>query len=225
MGLRPSAKYETTWERVAKAVRDHVHGSRQYETFQSLTAILLLTYALRNADCHAKNLALLYTSQTDAYLAPAYDFLTTSVYGGYQNNPPGISFMGKKTWLPGKNLLTFITSTFGIPQREQKEIVERISDVVSDTAPLVREMMGKHPGFTDTGKRMLATWSEGIIRLRERRIFGLPAWSSPEAFHGMSDPSPLESPVTVLGRSQLLANRSRRRGKPKGNRHKPKSPA
>lgn len=30
--------------------------------------------------------------------------LTTSVYAGYQNNPPGISFMGKKTWAPGKTL-------------------------------------------------------------------------------------------------------------------------
>ena len=78
-------------------------GGNQRETFQKLSTILLLTYALRNADCHSKNLALLYTSRTDARLAPAYDFFTTSVYEGYQNNPPGISFMARKTWLPGKN--------------------------------------------------------------------------------------------------------------------------
>ena len=47
-GLRPAQKYETTWERIARAVRDHVPGNRQYETFQRLAAILLLTYALRN---------------------------------------------------------------------------------------------------------------------------------------------------------------------------------
>ena len=130
-----SAKYETTWERIAKAVRTYVQGAYQYETFQKLAAILLLTYALRNADCHSKNLALLYTSRSDARLAPAYDFFTTSVYPGYQHNPPGISFMGKKTWLPGKTLGQFITSNFGIPQREQKQIVERISDAVADVAP------------------------------------------------------------------------------------------
>ena len=128
----------------------------QRETFQKLTTILLLTYALRNADCHSKNLALLYTSRTDARLAPAYDFFTTSVYEGYQNNPPGISFMGRKTWLPGKTLGTFITSTFGISQREQKEILERISDAVADTAPAVREGMKSLAGFKNTGKRMLA---------------------------------------------------------------------
>jgi hypothetical protein len=27
LGLRPQNKYETTWERIAKAVRDHVNGS------------------------------------------------------------------------------------------------------------------------------------------------------------------------------------------------------
>ncbi len=215
LGLRPSAKYETTWERIAKAVRDHVPGGKQYETFQTMAAILLLTYALRNADCHSKNLALLYTSPTDARLSPAYDFLTTSVYAGYQHNPPGISFMGKKTWLPGKNLVKFITSTFGVPQREQKEMVERISDAVADTAPAVREMTNQLPGFRDIGKRMLATWSEGIQLLREPRVYAMSPWKSSEAFEGISDPPKLENPRTVIGRSPLLANRTRRPKKAK----------
>jgi hypothetical protein len=115
LGLRPAQKYETTWERIAKAVRAHVPGRDHYETFQKLTAMLLLTYALRNADCHAKNIALLYTSRDDASLAPAYDFFTTSVYAGYQHNPPGIGLMGKKTWLPGKTLARFITANLRHP--------------------------------------------------------------------------------------------------------------
>jgi serine/threonine-protein kinase HipA len=99
LGLRPEHKYETTWERIAKAVRDHVDGRYQHETFQKLAAILLMTYAMRNSDCHSKNLALLYTSREDARLAPVYDFFTTSVYTGYRDNPPGIMFGGRKTWL------------------------------------------------------------------------------------------------------------------------------
>lgn len=210
LGLRPSAKYETTWERIAKAVRDHVPGTRQYETFQTMASILLLTYALRNADCHSKNLALLYASPADARLSPAYDFLTTSVYAGYQHNPPGISFMGKKTWLPGKNLVKFIASTFGIPQREQKEMVERISDAISETAPAVREMMNLLPGFRDIGKRMLATWGEGIQLLRERRVYAMSEWQANQAFQGISDPPNLENLRTVVGRSPLMANPTRR---------------
>jgi len=210
LGLRPSAKYETTWERIAKAVRTYVQGEYQYETFQKLTAILLLTYALRNADCHSKNVALLYTSRTDARLAPAYDFLTTSVYAGYQKNPPGISFGGRKTWLPGKTLGKFVTANFGISQREQKQIVERISDAAADVAPAVRELMKSLPGFKDTGKRMLATWNEGIRILRDTRMYALTPWKSSQAFEGISDPPKLKSPRKVIGRSELLANRSHR---------------
>jgi serine/threonine-protein kinase HipA len=213
LGLRPAQKYETTWERIAKAVRAHVPGRDHYETFQRLTAMLLMTYALRNADCDSKNLALLYTSRNDARLAPAYDFFTTSVYTGYRDNPPGISIMGKKTWLPGKTLARFIAANFNISEREQKEIVERISDAVADTAPAVREMMDGLPGFRDTGKRMLAAWSEGVSLLREPRMYALSPWKSSKAFEGISDPPKLENPRTVVGRSELLAGRGRRKTK------------
>jgi serine/threonine-protein kinase HipA len=213
LGLRPAQKYETTWERIAKAVRAHVPGGDHYETFRKLTVMLLLTYALRNADCHAKNVALVYTSRADASLAPAYDFFTTSVYAGYQHNPPGISVMGKKTWLPGKTLARFVTANFGIPEKEQKEMVERISDAVSDTAPAVREAMDGLAGFRDTGKRMLVAWSEGVNHLRDSRMYGLTTWKSSPAFEGISDSPKLENPRTVTGRSELLGGRRNRNAK------------
>lgn len=213
LGLPPAKKYDTTWERIARAVRNFVPGPDQYETFQKLATVLLLTYALRNADCHSKNLALLYTSRTDARLSPVYDFFTTSVYANYQNNPPGIGFMGRKTWMPGKTLATFIASTFGIPQREQKEIVERISDAISDTAPAVRGWMNGLPGFKDTGKRMLATWSDGVNVLRHGRMYGLSPWKASKAFKGVSDAPKLKSMRRVIGRSELLAGRGKAKSK------------
>lgn len=209
LGLRPAQKYETTWERIARAVRDHVAGNRQYETFQHLAAILLLTYALRNADCHAKNIALLYTSRADVHLSPAYDFLTTSVYAGYQLNPPGISFGGKKTWTPGKNLSKFIAAMFGIALREQSEFVERISDSVADVVPLVRNKMSDLPEFKDTGKRMLLAWQEGVSGLRDRRMYSVEDSPAGKVFDGLSDLPRLESPRSVVGRSPLLGGRSR----------------
>jgi serine/threonine-protein kinase HipA len=210
LGLKPQNKYETTWERIARAVRMYVDGKEHYETFQKLATILLLTYALRNADCHAKNLALLYTSRSDARLAPVYDFFTTPVYAGYQHNPPGVSFMGRNTWLPGKTLAKFIAATFAISEREQKQIVERISDGISDTAPAVRETMDRIAGFRDTGKRMLAAWNEGVRQLREPRMYALGPWKTSEAFEGISDSPKLENPSRVIGRSELLAGRERR---------------
>ena len=78
--------------------------------------------------------------------------------------------------MPGKNLAHFILSYFGIPAREQKETMEKISDAVSEVAPVVRDMMDRIPEFKDTGKRMLSAWREGIDTLRGKRMYGLPPW-------------------------------------------------
>ena len=208
LGLRPAAKYETTWERVARAVRDHVPGATRLETFRQLATTLLLTYALRNADCHAKNLALLYTSRADVHLSPAYDMITTVAYPGYQQNPPGISFMGKKTWSPGKSLGKFIAATFGVSVKAQVEIVEAISDAVSDIAPRVREAMTRYAAFEDIGKRMLLAWNEGVTGLRGKRVYSLQEWNPSSAFEGFSDPTPHSNEKAVIGRSEGLARRS-----------------
>lgn len=207
LGLRPAAKYDTTWERIAKAVRDHVPGPQRLETFRQLATTLLLTYALRNADCHAKNLALLYTSRADVHLSPAYDMLTTSVYAGFQHNPPGIEFMGKKTWLPGKNLQKFIAATFGIQPKEQLHMIQAISDAVADVGREVRQAMTEHPGFEEVGKRMLLAWAEGVQGLRDERVYGVGNWTASAAFEGLSAPPKLVAETNKIGRSPLLGER------------------
>ena len=207
LGLRPAAKYDTTWERIAKAVRDHVPGTQRLDTYRQLATTLLLTYALRNADCHAKNLALLYTSRADVQLSPAYDMLTTSVYAGFQHSPPGIAFMGKKTWAPGKNLQKFIASTFGIQPKEQLRTVEAISDAVADVGPQVREAMRQHPAFEDIGKRILMAWAEGVRGLRDQRVYALGDWRAGEAFDDLSPPIKQNAEIAKIGRSPLLGKR------------------
>jgi serine/threonine-protein kinase HipA len=122
-------------------------------------------------------------------------------------------FGGKRTWLPGKTLAKFITANFGIPNREQKLMVERISDAIAETAPAVREMMVSLDGFEDTGKRMLAAWSEGVNHLRDSRMYGLSPWKSSQAFDGISDSPKLENPRTVVGKSELLAGTRKRKRK------------
>jgi serine/threonine-protein kinase HipA len=207
LGLRPSAKYETTWERIAKAVRDHVPVANRPDVFRQMTTLLLLTYALRNADCHAKNVALLYTGQDDVHLAPAYDMITTAAYPDYAKNPPAISFMGKKTWDPGKNLQTFITATFGLPPREQIVIVDQIGAAMADVALQVREAMIEHPNFEGIGKRMLLAWQEGIAGLRDKRVYAIGNTDLGEAFTDFSDPQPVKAKRIVVGRSDLIGRK------------------
>ncbi len=207
LGLRPAAKYETTWERIAKAVRDHVPVANRPAVFRQMATQLLLTFALRNADCHAKNVALRYSRHDDVHLAPAYDVITTAAYPAYANNPPGISFMGRKTWDPGKNLQTFITATFGLLPREQADIIDRIGTAMAEVGPQVREAMAEHPAFAEIGKRMMISWQEGIDGLRNKRTYALADARLGAAFTGLSDPKPLKKQRQVIGRSDLLGKR------------------
>lgn len=207
LGLPPEDKYKTTWERISKAVHDHVPGPEQLQASRHLALTMLLTYALRNADCHAKNIALLYTNRADVHMAPVYDMITTTAYSGYQDNPPGIAFMGKKTWLPGRTLERFIHERFGLTPREQKDMVERISDAVSEVIPLVQEAMKKHPGFKDVGKRMLLSWEEGIAALRDKKMYTLGPWKAQTLLDGISDAPKLKAPKKVIGRSEGLGQK------------------
>lgn len=204
LGLRPAAKYETTWERIAKAVRDHVPAANRAGVFRQMAILLLLSYALRNADCHAKNLALRYTSHDDVHLAPAFDMVTTAAYADYAKNPPAIAFMGKKTWNPGKSLQTFITATFGVPPRQQADMVEQIGAAMANVGPQVRTAMIEYPGFAETGKRMLLAWQEGLEGLRDKRIYALGGMAWGEAYSGFSDPEPVKAERKIIGRSDLL---------------------
>jgi serine/threonine-protein kinase HipA len=97
-----------------------------------------------------------------------YDFLTTSVYAGYQHNPPGISFLGKRTWAPGKTLSRFIATTFGIAPKAQSVMLESIYDAMAEVVPEVRARMEDLPAFRETGKRMLLAWKDGVDGLRSQ---------------------------------------------------------
>lgn len=207
LGLRPAAKYETTWERIARAVRDHVPPAGRQDVFRQLATLLLLTYALRNADCHAKNVALRYSRHDDVHLAPAYDMITTVAYPDYADNPPGISLMGRKTWSPGRSLPTFITAHFGVAAREQAEIVGKIRVAMTEVAPRVRDAMSKHPAFMAIGGRMLSAWQEGLAGLHDKGTYDLGEPFLGDAFAGLTRVARSKRQRALLGRSDLLGRR------------------
>ncbi|HEY5849999.1 MAG TPA: type II toxin-antitoxin system HipA family toxin [Lysobacter sp.] len=203
LGLRPASKYDTTWERIVRAVYDHVPGTRRAQTLHQLATILLLTYALRNADCHAKNLALLYTNRGDVHLAPTYDMLTTAAYSQYAKQPPGIGLAGRKTWDPGRTLQQSIVKLFGVSARTQGQIVEQISTAIAEVGPAVRQAMEEYPAFHEIGKRMLLAWQEGLAGLRGKRTYDLGEADLGESFQRISDPEPAPAERAVIGRFGL----------------------
>ncbi len=185
--LRPEQKYESTWEKVVKRIKDVTPAHGQSQILSHLGNLLLLTYALRNADCHTKNIALLYQTRDDVRLAPVYDMLTITVYDDYCNNPPGMVLNGRSTWSPGKSLEVFLQTHCGIRAMDIQPRVESICEAMVDvSADLVRATR-EYPSFNAVGPRMLHAWNAGMNSIRLQKKWSLPSLEATIAAAGMAD--------------------------------------
>jgi serine/threonine-protein kinase HipA len=209
LALRPEQKYETTWERVVNRIKDVITlPAQQNAALSQLADLILLTYALRNADCHSKNVSLLYRSRQEVWLAPVYDLLTTTAYDDYAQNPPALSFEGRSTWQPGQALQRFLQTRCGVMPADTQERIERICEAVVSVTPEVIATARATDGFYETAKRMLHAWNGGMNSLRLQKTWSLPSLDQAIAAAKFSDPLPMQAtPREKLGRSVLLAPR------------------
>lgn len=209
LGLRPAEKYDTTWEKIDHVVKRLVPASRRIAELERLMRYIVLHHAIRNADCHSKNVALLYSSRDDVGLAPVYDVVTTVAYTGYRNSPPGLSLAGRKTWQPGRSLQHYASTRCNLPPRRYQEIVETTCRAVAETMPDVLAAIDRHPGFREIGKRILQAWREGVAELGGAARAGAdPLRHIDRQLESarMSDPASEPRPERI-GRSELLGRR------------------
>ena len=69
------------------ATRAYLPPAQARRQLEQLGWHLLVSYVVRNADCHAKNIALYYTCLADVGYTPVYDIVTTQAYPRYASNP------------------------------------------------------------------------------------------------------------------------------------------
>ncbi|MDZ4237055.1 MAG: type II toxin-antitoxin system HipA family toxin [Hydrogenophaga sp.] len=212
LGLVPEQKYESTWERAARLVRDYVEPERLRSSNERLAVTLLLTFALGNADCHTKNLGFVYTHQNDVEVAPIYDMLTILAYDRYANNPPGMYVDGRKSWDMPKALWRYLQQHLGFDPSAQRQLVDRVCSAVDSVVPELKHHIRHTKGFEPVGLRMLWEWNEGMKRLQVRRTFAMPDWVESASTEGLSKPAPAQKFASIrLGESPLLAPRKRSR--------------
>ena len=210
LGLAPEDKYNSTWERVTRLVADFVPDSQLVASREQLALTLLLTYALGNADCHTKNLALLYSHENDVRLAPIYDMLTIIAYDSYAQNPPGMFVGGRKSWTPGKALSIYLQH-LGFEPPHQRELIDRVLQAVSDTFPELLCHIRNTPGFAPVGTRMVSEWSEGLARLSDRTSIVVPDLLARAKAEDVTPVAAEPRPPQRTGESPLLGRRGRRR--------------
>lgn len=212
LGLPPHEKYATTTEKVLKATRAYLPTGATHEQLQGLGWHLLTNYVVRNADCHAKNIALYYSSLADVAYTPVYDVVTTQAYSRYAANQPGLPIAGRRTWAPGKSLETFFNARLGISPRRYAQMVEQLCESAVEVGREVIEASKNEPQWRNIAKQMVHAWNDGMNTLRSPRGGAqFPGLKAAIEAAGFSDPEPSESPRKEVGRSELLAPRRKRK--------------
>lgn len=202
--LRPEQKYDATWEKVVNRIKVVTPAPLQREALSRLGNLLLLTYALRNADCHTKNIALLYSGRHDIRLAPVYDMLSITVYDDYCNNPPGMSVQGRSTWTPGTSLALFLQTYCGLKPADIATRIEQLCQAMVEVSAEVVQASSSYPRFATVGPRMLHAWNAGMNSLRLHKEWSLPSLSPTIEAAGLQDTAAPKAPKKQqFGRSAL----------------------
>ncbi|HPA91765.1 MAG TPA: type II toxin-antitoxin system HipA family toxin [Quisquiliibacterium sp.] len=211
LGLPPHEKYATTTERVLHATRAYLPSAQVRAQLERFGWHLLTSYVVRNADCHAKNVALFYTSLSDVGYTPVYDVVTTQAYPRYANSPPALSVDGRQTWAPGRTLERFFNARLGLSPRRYAEMVERLCESAVEVGREVIEAARNEPRWRSVAKQMVHAWNDGMSSLRDpRKSVAFRGLEHAIVAAGFSDPEPPERARTSTGRSESLAPRRRR---------------
>jgi serine/threonine-protein kinase HipA len=154
---------------------------------------------MRNADCHAKNIALYYTSLEDV------------AYPRYADNPPGLPVDGRQTWVVGKTLERFFKARLGIAPKLYAEMVERLCESAVQAGQEVIEAARNESRWHTVAKQMVHAWNDGMASLHSaKNAVAFRGLSDAIAHAGFSKPEKPESVREVSGWSALLGRPRKR---------------
>jgi len=161
-GLGADEKYNSTYERIARAIVRYVSPQHRDKAMKTFFKSLVLSVAVRNGDAHLKNYGILYGNPTedDIRLAPIYDVVTTVAY--IPRDIPALSLGGAKKWWGARALQKFGVAHCGLSQSVIREIFDQVTGAVSDTRADVRRYSNNSPAFRETAEKMLPAWETGL---------------------------------------------------------------
>ena len=159
--LGTDRKYNSTYERVARSIKDFVSPENLLSAREQFFAMLILSVMVRNGDAHLKNFGVLYRHpHGPVTLAPVYDVVTTTAY--LQNDVPALHLAGTKKWWPRKSLERFALQALSLPSRHAALIIDRVAEAVIEAARMIPPYIRENPGFEEIGSRMLSIWQDGV---------------------------------------------------------------
>ena len=165
-GLDVVNKYKGTLEDLAKLSLIYIDKRHQNDSARRLYTLLLLNYALHNADAHLKNFAVIYTGAKDVRLAPVYDVVTVTAYPQFARDIPALPLVGKRSWVCGEQLARYAGSRLNISRADIVESVEGITRAVLKVSATVPEYAERYPEFREIARPLLDAWAQGLENIK-----------------------------------------------------------
>ncbi|HLA36163.1 MAG TPA: type II toxin-antitoxin system HipA family toxin [Rhodocyclaceae bacterium] len=160
-GLGSHEKYEGSYERVAKRIREFVSPEHRSQALETFFRSLAVSCVLRNGDAHLKNYGVLYeTADKPVALAPAYDIVTTTPY--IAGDSLALTLGGSKRFPDGKKLLDFAKLQCDLQPAKASRILHAIAEGVLATRDDLHRHYRDRPEFREIGAAMSRAWESGV---------------------------------------------------------------
>jgi serine/threonine-protein kinase HipA len=158
---RTDEKYRGSYETsIIKRFQQFSNSPDLVADLEKLFTLIALNCALRNGDAHLKNFGITYDDVLgEARLAPVFDLITTAIY--LPKDRMALTLNGTTEWPDEKALRRLGETRLSVSPAKTRQILQRISDALSETAADIRSYIKQHPEFAEVGERMLQEWEKG----------------------------------------------------------------
>lgn len=169
-GKSVKAKYDSSFERAAKTVRQFSLPKKRQGDLKVLFKIFVLSVVLRNGDAHLKNFCILYNDPTlkRGWLSPTFDHVTTTAY--LPNDIMALTLDGSKRWPTRKQLLEFGITRCDLAPIEAEQALEEVMDGISMTMTDFHFYKNENEVCCSIISKMQKEWEQGLSDLSRYTI-------------------------------------------------------
>jgi len=155
------AKYDGSYEECVRVIKDIIAPEHKKETLKTFFKAIVMNHLLQNGDGHLKNYGILYENDhRDAYLAPIYDVITTTVY--IKKDIPALRMSDGKLWWKEKTYKNFAKQSCGLSNREYSDILQECKEAIIATKKEILAFESDNIEVKSFLQMLHDTWVEGI---------------------------------------------------------------
>lgn len=160
-GLPTEEKYSSSYENVAKRIKQFVSPSEVRPALEQFFKSLAMSCAVQNGDAHLKNFGVVYDDpEGTVKLSKAYDIVSTTPY--LPADSLALTLGGSKRFPKAKALLAFGRTHCGFPDGRVRALLGEVAEGILRAANDMRAHMRDRPEFAEVGDKMLKAWNNGI---------------------------------------------------------------